>query len=73
MTTTDEKTGGHIDRYFALLQKQLDRTDDWPAAFTFPEPRGSDERKAFEAFILQLRSAGIYIEPVTFTTRPGRA
>jgi hypothetical protein len=71
MTATDEKIAGHLDRYFVLLQRQLDQTDDWPAGFTFPKPRGSAERKAFEAFMLQLRSAGIRIEPVTFTTRPG--
>lgn len=62
-----------IDRYFALLQSQLDRADDWPDAFTFPEPDDSDERRAFEAFIRQVRSAGMPVEPVHFTDRPGRA
>ena len=56
-----------IDRYFALLQKQLDRTGDWPDSFTFPKPRSDIERRAFEAFMLQLRSAGIRLDPVYFT------
>jgi hypothetical protein len=73
MAGADETTAGYMDRYFALLQKQLDRTDDWPDAFTFPQPRNSAEREAFEAFILKLQSANIHIEPVTFTSEAGHA
>jgi hypothetical protein len=68
MTTDDEAR--RIDRYFALLQAQLDASpDDWPEVFTFPEPSGDIERRAFEAFLHKVRSAGLPVAPVTFIPR----
>jgi hypothetical protein len=62
----DTTINHHIDRYFSLLQAQLDASpDDWPERFTFPEPREGLERTAFERFLAQLREARI---PVEFTT-----
>lgn len=66
--TEDEAINRHIDRYFALLQAQLDASpDDWPERFTFPEPRDGAERLAFERFLVKMREARIPVEPVEFT------
>src|SRR5205823_5608647 len=54
----DTTMNGHIDRYFSLLQAQLDASpDDWPERFIFPEPREGLERQAFEQFLAKVREA----------------
>jgi hypothetical protein len=64
----DTTINTHIDRYFALLQAQLDASpDDWPERFTFPEPQDGLQREAFERFLSQVREARLPVEPVEFT------
>jgi hypothetical protein len=42
----------HVDRYFDLLQAELDRNpDELPASMTFPAPRDEAEKAAFQRFV----------------------
>ena len=64
----DEAVNRHLDRYFALLQSQLDQSPDgWPERFTFQQPRDAAEKAAFARFAAQLREARIPIDPVEFS------
>jgi hypothetical protein len=63
----DEAIERHIERYFSLLQSQLDRSEEWPKRLMFPQPQDGAERQAFERFLLKLRDAGIMLGPVDIT------
>jgi hypothetical protein len=43
--TVDDAIERHSDRYFSMLQDQLDASPSWPARFVFPRPQNDLERK----------------------------
>jgi len=64
-----------IDRYSCLLQAQLDgRREKWPDRFVFPKPASEIERRAFDAFMLKVRSqGGRPVVPIYFEGGPEAA
>lgn len=59
---------GHVQRYFDLLQTELDRNpDSLPASMIFPAPRDEAEKAGFESFV---RMAG-QVFPTEFLLEKG--
>lgn len=60
-----------IRQYADSFAEQIEQEGGWPVSFDFPEPRNSDERKAFGLFIAEVeRATG---QSVRFTSKPGTA
>jgi hypothetical protein len=63
--TDDDAIERHPDRYFPMLQDQLDASPSWPARFVFPRPQNDLERKAFDEFLFAVRQHGrLHVEPI---------
>lgn len=67
----EAKTATYIERLTAMLQKQVEAVNGWPASFVFPEPENDAERKALALF-LEMVEQETGARP-KFTSEPGTA